>query len=196
MLTVFFSCRRLDNKLNIFEGLRRNPLFIVITLIMIGGQVLIIFVGGEAFQVKPQRGWEWGVAIGLGAVSLPTGALVRMMPDSWFSSIGRGLHSFFKRVMPKWGRKKTDDDSDSSLDEEKTTETAPTTTTDGTPARVGTATRRPGPPRPRRTTSSKPPHRVMSFLRGGRTSRSIGFRTWLAEKKEALGDKMGHGTSN
>nr|XP_036585249.1 calcium-translocating P-type ATPase [Colletotrichum truncatum]KAF6795146.1 calcium-translocating P-type ATPase [Colletotrichum truncatum] len=44
--------RRLDNKLNIFENITKNYFFIAINLIMIGGQVLIIFVGGAAFDIE------------------------------------------------------------------------------------------------------------------------------------------------
>ena len=41
---------------------------------MIGGQVLIIFVGNEAFKITPLNGKEWGLSVGLGALSLPIGA--------------------------------------------------------------------------------------------------------------------------
>ncbi|KAF4981247.1 hypothetical protein FZEAL_2911 [Fusarium zealandicum] len=78
--------RRLDNKLNIFEGLHRNIFFIVINIIMVGGQVLIIFVGGEAFEIKPLDGKEWGLSIGLGAISVPWGALIRLCPDEWIAA--------------------------------------------------------------------------------------------------------------
>jgi Ca2+-transporting ATPase len=53
---------------------------------MIGGQVLIIFVGGEAFKIVRLDGKEWGLSIGLGALSLPVGALIRLTPDSWIAS--------------------------------------------------------------------------------------------------------------
>ncbi|KAK7430778.1 plasma membrane calcium [Neonectria magnoliae] len=75
--------RRLDNKLNIFEGLHRNMFFIVINIIMIGGQVLIIFVGGEAFKITHLTGKEWALSIGLGAISIPWGAFIRYIPDEW-----------------------------------------------------------------------------------------------------------------
>ena len=78
-----FSNRRLDNKLNIFEGMHRNLFFIGINLVMIGGQVLIIFVGGEAFEIVRLNGKEWGLSIGLGAISIPFGALIRLTPDAW-----------------------------------------------------------------------------------------------------------------
>ncbi|KAF5615708.1 Ca2+-transporting ATPase [Fusarium tjaetaba] len=77
--------RRLDNKLNIFEGLHRNVFFIIINLIMIGGQVLIIFVGSDAFEIVRLNGKEWGLSIGLGAISVPWGALIRLCPDEWIA---------------------------------------------------------------------------------------------------------------
>ncbi|KAH7137229.1 hypothetical protein B0J13DRAFT_597030 [Dactylonectria estremocensis] len=78
--------RRLDNKLNIFEGLNRNIFFIVINIIMVGGQILIIFVGGEAFQITKLNGKEWGISIGLGAISIPWGAFIRCVPDEWVAA--------------------------------------------------------------------------------------------------------------
>ncbi|KAL8367276.1 hypothetical protein RB599_010324 [Gaeumannomyces hyphopodioides] len=75
--------RRLDNKLNILEGVFKNYWFLGINTIMIGGQILIIFIGGDAFKITPLDGKEWGMSIGLGAMSLPVGALSRLIPDRW-----------------------------------------------------------------------------------------------------------------
>ncbi|KAK4955481.1 plasma membrane calcium, partial [Elasticomyces elasticus] len=75
------NCRRLDNKLNIFEGIQKNSFFIIITLIMIVGQILIIFFGGVAFSIHHQNGAQWGYAIVLGALSIPIGVCIRLIPD-------------------------------------------------------------------------------------------------------------------
>ncbi|TLS30199.1 hypothetical protein PpBr36_03259 [Pyricularia pennisetigena] len=75
--------RRLDNKLNILEGVLKNYWFLGVNLIMIGGQVLIIFVGREAFKIVPLDGKEWGISIGLGAISIPWGMFIRLIPDHW-----------------------------------------------------------------------------------------------------------------
>lgn len=79
--------RRLDNKLNVFESIHKNFFFLLVNLIMIGGQVLIIFVGREAFKIVPMDGKEWGLSIGLGAMSLPWGALIRLFPDAWVAAM-------------------------------------------------------------------------------------------------------------
>jgi P-type Ca2+ transporter type 2C len=74
------NCRRIDNKLNVFAGIQRNWLFIGITLITIGGQVLIINVGGTAFSVTRLNGVQWAVSIVLGLLSLPFGVIIRLVP--------------------------------------------------------------------------------------------------------------------
>jgi Ca2+-transporting ATPase len=76
------SNRRLDNKFNIFEGITNNWFFIVINFIMIGGQVLIVFVGGAAFRVNRLPGREWAICIILGLLSIPVGMLIRLVPSS------------------------------------------------------------------------------------------------------------------
>ena len=73
--------RRLDNRFNVFEGITRNWFFIIILLIMIGGQTMIIFIGGVAFKVTRLNGAQWGYSIVLGFLSLPVGVIVRLIPD-------------------------------------------------------------------------------------------------------------------
>ncbi|EMD33941.1 hypothetical protein CERSUDRAFT_55726 [Gelatoporia subvermispora B] len=76
-----FNCRRVDNRLNIFESILHNYYFMGITLIETLVQVLIISVGGSAFQVTRVSGREWGLSLALGVVSIPLGALIRLMPN-------------------------------------------------------------------------------------------------------------------
>ncbi|GFF72276.1 hypothetical protein CNMCM6936_005295 [Aspergillus lentulus] len=91
-----WNSRRIDNGLNIFEGIFRNRWFIGIQFIIVGGQVLIIFVGGQAFSVKPLVGYQWGVSLILGVISLPIGVIIRLIPDE-----------FVSRLIPRfWIRKK------------------------------------------------------------------------------------------
>ncbi|KAJ7650379.1 Ca-transporting ATPase [Roridomyces roridus] len=81
------NCRRLDRKLNIFEGITRNWYFIIITLIEIGVQILIVFVGSSAFEVTRIGGREWGISLALGVVSIPLGVLVRLLPSEPFEKL-------------------------------------------------------------------------------------------------------------
>lgn len=45
-------------------------------------QILIVFVGGAAFQVTRIGGREWGIGLALGVVSIPLGALIRCIPNA------------------------------------------------------------------------------------------------------------------
>lgn len=82
-----YNNRRLDNKFNIFEGITHNWFFIGINVIMIGGQVMIIFIGGVAFSVTRLNGVEWAISIVLGAISLPVAVVIRLIPDHWLEAI-------------------------------------------------------------------------------------------------------------
>jgi Ca2+-transporting ATPase len=75
------SNRRLDNKFNIFEGVHRNWFFIGINFVMVGVQIMIIFVGGKAFGVVPLTGAQWGISIILGVLSIPVAVVIRLIPD-------------------------------------------------------------------------------------------------------------------
>ncbi|KAJ5135625.1 ATPase P-type K/Mg/Cd/Cu/Zn/Na/Ca/Na/H-transporter [Penicillium bovifimosum] len=83
-----YNSRRIDNKLNIMERIWKNKWFIGIQVIIIGGQVLIIFVGGAAFSVKRlDQGSQWAVSLVLGAISLPIAVIIRLIPDEFVRSL-------------------------------------------------------------------------------------------------------------
>ncbi|OAA62641.1 p-type calcium transporter [Niveomyces insectorum RCEF 264] len=88
--------RRLDNRFNIFEGMTKNWFFIAVSIVIIGGQILIIMVGGRAFSIAPrgQTGLMWGYALAFGFVSIPVGVLIRLVPDAF---VERLVPQFVKR---------------------------------------------------------------------------------------------------
>ncbi|KAM5353522.1 hypothetical protein ACJ41O_000172 [Fusarium nematophilum] len=94
------NSRRIDNKLNIFEGLHRNHLFMLMMAIMVGGQLIIIYVGGDAFVVVRLTGVQWAISVVLGFFSIPIGVLVRLFPDPWFQAVVDQLARFW----PRWLR--------------------------------------------------------------------------------------------
>ncbi|KIK55333.1 hypothetical protein GYMLUDRAFT_248753 [Collybiopsis luxurians FD-317 M1] len=95
------NSRRLDRKLNIFEGILSNWYFILITLIEIVVQILIVFVGGAAFQVTRVGGEVWGISLALGFVSIPLGALIRLLPNEPFERLFNKIGLFGKpEVLP------------------------------------------------------------------------------------------------
>ena len=89
-----WNSRRLDNSLNIFDGMIRNRWFLGIQAIIVGGQVLIIFVGGQAFSVERLNGPQWGVSIVLGVLSIPIGMVIRLIPDEIVTKL---IPTFWRR---------------------------------------------------------------------------------------------------
>lgn len=94
-----YNNRRLDNKLNIFEGVSRNWFFIGIQFILVAGQVMIIFVGGSAFSVQRLNGPQWGYSLALGFLSIPVAILIRLIPDYWIQKCVP--QHFVRKAAPK-----------------------------------------------------------------------------------------------
>ncbi|PLW48503.1 hypothetical protein PCASD_04243 [Puccinia coronata f. sp. avenae] len=86
-----FNARVLDRSFNVFHGIQRNYYFMVIFLIMLGGQILIVEVGGAAFQVT-SIGWrDWLISVIIGLISLPLGVLIKLVPTE---PIGRLVYGW------------------------------------------------------------------------------------------------------
>jgi len=90
-----FNNRRLDNKLNIFEGITKNYFFIGINCVMIGGQILIIFIGGQAFSITTINGPQWAVSIVVSLFCLPWAVLIRCIPDEFVGRMWDNSVAFF-----------------------------------------------------------------------------------------------------
>ncbi|KAJ4160183.1 hypothetical protein NW754_003308 [Fusarium falciforme] len=86
-----FNSRRSDNKLNLFEGILKNPWFIFVQIVTLAGQIVIVFFGGEAFQTVQLSGTEWGWSILFGLLTLPVGVAIRVIPDPLLQKLGLAL---------------------------------------------------------------------------------------------------------
>ncbi|CAN8096931.1 unnamed protein product [Discula destructiva] len=126
-----FNNRRLDNKFNIFEGLHRNQFFIAINILMVGLQVTIIFVGGQAFSIVAGgiNGNQWAVSVVLALLCMPWAILVRLFPDPWFAKIAktvggpvvivyRFLGRFFSRIGRVFKKNKAASDEEASVEDQ------------------------------------------------------------------------------
>lgn len=91
---------------------------------MVGLQITIIFVGGQAFSIISGgiTGPQWALSIVLAILCIPYAVLVRLFPDAWFARIAkivggpvaiayRASGRFFSRVGRLFKKnKKTDDE--------------------------------------------------------------------------------------
>ncbi|KAL4864246.1 hypothetical protein BDV12DRAFT_176467 [Aspergillus spectabilis] len=83
-----YNCRRVDNRLNIMEGILKNRWFIAIQVIIIGGQIVIIFLGGQVFSVQRlDQPSQWAVSVLFGALTVPVGVMIRLIPDKVSSKL-------------------------------------------------------------------------------------------------------------
>lgn len=135
-------------------------------IIMVGGQVLIVFKGGQAFQIRPLDGKEWGMSIGLGAISIPWGVIIRLTPDSWIAALVSKLKVF---KIFKWRRKAKKASEDAAEVEEQA-------------SGVASGVDEFGPP---------PKARTLSMIRGRRATEPISRRS----KMRVYGERFFHGSS-
>ncbi|KTW31877.1 calcium-translocating P-type ATPase, PMCA-type [Pneumocystis jirovecii RU7] len=91
-----FNCWRLNSEASILEGIRSNPWYISINIIMVLGQVLIVSFGGNAFHVKPLNLKQWAISLSLGALSIPISKFINCIPDSFLEKI---LPNFIKQSL-------------------------------------------------------------------------------------------------
>jgi P-type Ca2+ transporter type 2C len=92
--------RRLDNHLNIFEGVFRNPYFIGITVFMVIAQVLIINFAGKAFGIVRLGPIDWAISLLVGLGVFPVAVACRRMPDAWAARL-LPLRRWRRRLAPE-----------------------------------------------------------------------------------------------
>ena len=94
-----FNNRRLDNRFNIFEGMFKNYWFLGINAVMVGGQVMIVFVGGQAFGVTRLSGVLWGVCLICALGCLPWAVVLRLIPDRHFGIVFHAIVRVFGVIL-------------------------------------------------------------------------------------------------
>lgn len=109
-----YNNRRLDNKLNILEGVLRNRFFIGIQFIIIAGQIIIVQFGGKAFSTTKLGASQWAYSVILGTFSLPVAVLIRYIPDEFIRGC---IPSYFKKQPPPQLLISDEDRNEHSLDE-------------------------------------------------------------------------------
>lgn len=99
------NCRTADSRLNVFEGILRNPWFFFVQAVTVTGQILIVMFGGNAFQTHRPTGAQWATSVIIGLMTLPLGTLVRLYPDRWFLLMVTPIRKLFRLRMRRKRRK-------------------------------------------------------------------------------------------
>ena len=76
------NCRMIDDSFNIFKRVGRSILFIIITFVELGLQVVIVCVGKSIFHVANNglTGEQWGICIGFSAITFVVSMIVKLLP--------------------------------------------------------------------------------------------------------------------
>jgi len=85
------ACRTIHDELNIFKGIHTNIMFILIWLIIMGGQILITQFGGRVMVCcLDGLGLEqWLLALAIGVSSLLVNFVMKFFPDRLCPKLGK-----------------------------------------------------------------------------------------------------------
>lgn len=98
-----FNNRRLDNKFNILEAAHKNYFFMGMAAVMVGGQIMIVFVGDAVFRVTRIDGVQWAVCLLVSLPCLPWGVALRCIPDKYAEALFLAIaRTFMAAFNPVW----------------------------------------------------------------------------------------------
>jgi magnesium-transporting ATPase (P-type) len=75
-----YNARSLLDDIDVWSGALKNPIFMGVSIVTVAMQVMLVEIGGEWLKTSPLTGEWWGITIGLGAISIPFGILMRYIP--------------------------------------------------------------------------------------------------------------------
>lgn len=79
------NSRKLGEKeFNVFAGFFNNWLFLVITIVTVVVQIALVQYGGFPVRCVPLTGTQHGICIGIGAMSMIVGVLIKFIPSRLF----------------------------------------------------------------------------------------------------------------
>lgn len=74
------NARSIGNEMNVLKGLSKNPIFVAIIAFTVTAQYILVQYGGDFVKTSPLSPDQWYKCILLGALSLPLGGLMRLIP--------------------------------------------------------------------------------------------------------------------
>jgi magnesium-transporting ATPase (P-type) len=75
-----YNARFIGDELNMFSGICESRIFLLVSLITFGCQIMLVEVGGEFLKTRPLTIYQWLITVALGAIALPVGVLMRLIP--------------------------------------------------------------------------------------------------------------------
>jgi len=75
-----YSSRLLNDEWNMFAGLHGNYMFLIVSALTFGIQIFLVNLGGEFVKTTPISMYLWIITVGIGAITIPLGMLMRLIP--------------------------------------------------------------------------------------------------------------------
>merc|ERR1712196_400882 len=75
-----YNARSIGDEAEVWSGALSNPIFLAVSFVTLALQVMLVEVGGEWLQTSPLTVDQWFITIGLGAITIPLGVLMRYIP--------------------------------------------------------------------------------------------------------------------
>lgn len=75
-----FNARSVGDKWDVFSDVRGNPIFLAVIVVTFLTQLFVVEVGGDFTRTAGLTANQWFITIGLGALALPVGVLMRFIP--------------------------------------------------------------------------------------------------------------------
>jgi len=84
------GARKINDEVNIFEGVFKNPMFVSVWLTIVGGQILMVVFGGWAMKVHLDglTTMQWIISVAIGAASLIINFILKFVPERLFPTLG------------------------------------------------------------------------------------------------------------
>lgn len=83
--------RKINDEINVFEGILKNKIFIIIFFTITIVQCLIVQFTQDIFQVaRDGLYWvQWVICIGIGLTVFPINFISKFIPERWFPELGK-----------------------------------------------------------------------------------------------------------
>ena len=86
-----YNSKSINSDWNIYSGMFNNHIFLGVTVVTVGLQILLIELGGEFMKTSPLNLNQWLWSVGFGLMSFPVGIMMRFIPveedpDSFFDN--------------------------------------------------------------------------------------------------------------
>jgi magnesium-transporting ATPase (P-type) len=75
-----FNAREIGDRFDPIRSLSQSPMFLMVIFFTIMAQWIIVEFGGDFTQTYPLSWKEWRITVGMGAMSLPVGFFMRLIP--------------------------------------------------------------------------------------------------------------------